>query len=323
MAKGNKPKAGSRAFWPRKRAKRIYPKIRSKETKGEVKPLAFAGYKAGMTQVSYTNVRGVLKGQEITKPVTVLDCPPLIVCGVKLYQKTLYGLKEKDCILAEKLDKNLGRKISVPKNPVKKDLDTAYSKGCDEIRLLVHTKPKESGLGKKKPELFEIDLSGDIEAKLAYAKEKLGQEITPEDVFKNGEYLDVRAVSTGKGFQGPVKRFGIKIRTRKNKNKRRHTGPMGSRTPGRVLPGKIPQAGQHGFHTRTEYSKKLLQIETGNVTPKGGFLRYGVVNGPYILIEGSVPGPKKRLIMLRKSLRKEKEEPVKISKIFLDSQQGL
>ena len=54
-----------------------------------------------------------------------------------------------------------------------------------EIRLLVHTKPKESGIGKKRPELFELDLSGDVASKFAYAKQKLGQEIKPEEVFKD------------------------------------------------------------------------------------------------------------------------------------------
>ena len=81
MAKSHKPLSGSRAYWPRKRAKRIYPRIKSfrKDIK-EVKPLVFAGYKAGMAQVVITDTRkeSPTSGQEIMRPVTILDCPPLL-----------------------------------------------------------------------------------------------------------------------------------------------------------------------------------------------------------------------------------------------------
>ncbi|RLI21750.1 50S ribosomal protein L3, partial [Candidatus Bathyarchaeota archaeon] len=60
------------------------------------------------------------------------------------------------------------------------------------------------------------------------------------------------------------------------------------------------------------------------VTPKGGFVRYGIVKGPYILIEGSVPGPKKRLIRLRYPARPPKTEitTIQVTAISLESQQG-
>jgi large subunit ribosomal protein L3 len=37
-----------------------------------------------------------------------------------------------------------------------------------------------------------------------------------------------------------------------------------------------------------------------------GFKRYGVIKGNYVLIEGSVPGSKKRLVMLRPAIRPTK-----------------
>jgi large subunit ribosomal protein L3 len=198
-----------------------------------------------------------------------------------------------------------------------------------EIRLLVHTKPRESGIGKKKPELFELSLGGGAAQQLAYAKQKLGQEIRASEVFRSGEMVDVKAVSTGKGYQGVVKRFGTKIRMRKATFKRRHGGAMSPRTPARVRPATIAQAGQMGFQTRTEYNKKIMKIgitKESDVNPKGGFLRYGLVKGDYLLLDGSVPGPKKRLIMIRKGMRvpgKARAEHIEIKKIFLDSQQGV
>lgn len=39
------------------------------------------------------------------------------------------------------------------------------------------------------------------------------------------------------------------------------------------------------------------------ITPLGGFVRYGVVREDFLLLKGSVPGPIKRVITLRKALR--------------------
>ncbi len=331
MAKGHKPKAGSRAFWPRKRAKRIYPRFKhSRESEnlkkvGEVKPLEFGGYKAGMTQIVFTDNRkgSVTQGQDVSKAVSVIECPPLFVFGIKFYKKGEKGLETLGMVWAKDLKKDLVRKLDVPKEPKSNisDFEGRLNEIAD-IRLLVHTQPRETGLGKKKPEVFEIDLSGTNEEKLKYAKEKLGKEIDVSEVFSEGEYVDVKSVTKGKGFQGVVKRFGVKIRSRKNKEKRRHIGTMGPVTPGRVLPGAIPQAGQLGFQTRTEYNKRLVKIGNGGLEVKGGFVNYGLVKKNYVLIEGSIPGPKKRLILLRKSFRKtDVKEPLEIKSVSLESQQ--
>lgn len=329
MAKGHKPVAGSRAFWPRKRAKSIYSRPKAHLEVKEAVPLDFAGYKAGMTQVSFVDNRkgSVTEGQEVVKPATVLDCPSLVVCGIRAYKRTPYGLKDFGTVWSEKVSKDLARKTRVPKNP-KPELEKLEKEveNLAEIRLLVHPNPRESGIGKKRPELFELSLGGEPAEQLDYARQLLGQEIRISDVFKDGELVDVKSVSKGKGYQGVVKRFGVKIRTRKAKGKRRHIGVMSPRTPARVRPGLIAQAGQLGFQTRTEYNKKILKIGTvkeAQVNPKGGFLNYGLVKGDYILLQGSVPGPKKRLIMLRKGIRAKKEESVEVKKILLESQQGV
>ena len=325
MAKGHKPVAGSRAFWPKKRAKRIYSGFKSYAETSESRVLEFAGYKAGMTQLTYTDNRknSPTEGREITEAITVLDCPSLVVCGIKMYKKTAYGLKSTKTIWTEKLPKDLSRKTKIPKKPksivgdVEKDIDNYF-----DLRLLVCTKPRESGFGKKKPELFEIHVGGSIAEKWNYAKEKLGAEIKPEDVFKEGDWIDVRAVTKGKGFQGPVKRFGVTIRGRKHEKKRRHVGTLGSVGQGRVIPAKLAMPGQLGFQTRTEYNKRILKIGSGDITPKGGFLNYGIVKGNYVIVHGSVPGPKKRLVMLRKALREPSNKgTVEIKNIILDSQQ--
>ncbi|HID29469.1 MAG TPA: 50S ribosomal protein L3, partial [Desulfobacterales bacterium] len=84
---------------------------------------------------------------------------------------------------------------------------------------------------------------------------------------------------------------------RKSRKHRRAVAALGPWKPPRML-YTVPRAGQMGYHQRTEYNKRILKIgEDGKeVTPRGGFIRYGLVRGPYILVNGSVPGPAKRLI---------------------------
>ncbi len=330
MAKHNKPVAGSRAYWPKKRARRMYPGVSTRSVKSDAAvPLAFAGYKAGMTRLSVLDQKkdSVTEGEELVKPVTVLDCPSLKVCAIRIYgrEEDTDGLRSIKTIWAEKLSKDLDRRFKVPKktDPAKgmKDIDGQIGKMAD-VRLLVHTQPRESGIGKKKPDVFELGLGGDVQKRWEYAKEKLGGEIRASDSFKDGEWVDASAVDKGKGFQGPVKRFGITIRPRKHEKKRRHTGVLGARNVARVLPGKLAMAGQLGFQTRTEFNKRVMRIGSDGINPKGGWINYGPVKGDYILLSGSVPGPRKRLIMLRKGLRARKTEPLEIKGVFLESQQG-
>jgi len=329
MAKGFKPIAGSRGYWPKKRARRIYATFKSvPQVAGQASPLYFAGYKAGMTQVSYVDNRkeSVTHGQEVVKPVTVIDSPPLVVGGIKLYRKTVYGFEDGGIIWAERLTKDLERKTAVPEKTNTKERLEKVEKELEkfaDLRLLVHTKPRESGIGKKKPELFELSLSGEFRQKWDYAKQKLGGEIQASEVFKEGEWVDVRAVTKGKGYQGPVKRFGVKVRTRKAKGKMRHVGSLGPRHPAKVLPGKLAMPGQLGFQTRTEFNKRILKISSGNINPEGGFVNYGLVPGDFILLNGSVPGPRKRLIMIRKGLRQPGiKDQIEVKSVYLESQQG-
>ena len=69
----------------------------------------------------------------------------------------------------------------------------------------------------------------------------------------------------------------------------------------------VAMAGQMGYHKRTEFNKKILKIgdvsEVDAVNPDGGFVKYGLVKNGYFMVKGSVPGPSKRLIVLRKATR--------------------
>ncbi len=328
MAKHHKPREGSTAYWHRARARRIYPRMNVLPAVKEAVPLVFAGYKAGMTSVSYINPKkgSHTEGQELMKAATILDCPPLSVCGIRLYSKSVYGTRCAGDAWAEKLSKDLARKTDTPENNDSKKSVENLEKLIDEkseVRLIANTNPRASGIGKKTPEIFEIAVGGEPKAAFEYARSKLGSELKASDVLKQGEIVDARAVTTGMGYTGPVKRFGIRIRSRKNKGKMRHVGNLGSQNPPKVIPGgKVPEAGQMGFHNRTEYNKKILRIGSGGLNPKGDWVSYGKVGGDYVIIEGSLPGPKKRLVLLRPAMRKKgwSDNPVELKYVSLEPQ---
>ena len=304
MPKRGKPRKGSLQYWPRKRAKRIYPTTSSWPEIKETIPLGFAGYKAGMIHVI-----SIEKGKHVVTPVTVLDAAPLFVCGFRLYQKSQV-IKES---WSDKIPRSAELKIKKGKRAKLSD-EEINKLDVDDVRLIVCTQPDKTGMKKKKGEIFEIGIGGDIKSKIEYAKNMLGKEINAKDVFKVGEYVDVSAVTKGHGFTGPVKRYGIRIQGRKDKQMHRHVGSIGSTVP-RKVDWRVPQAGQYGFFTRTEFNKKILGFEGEKINPKSGFVGYGLVKNA-ILIKGSVPGPRKRLIRIRKAMRaKRKIEPCEIKLI--------
>ena len=314
MASYNASRKGSMGFYPRVRAKKITPSIKAEGK--EAKALSFLCYKAGMLQVMGKNAHkgSPSFGQEVVIPATVIECPNLKVFGIRAYGKAEIGSCALVDVLADNIDNTLTRKIvgntKKKEGKEKKDKKTIadFEKilaNIDYFTLLVHTQPKVAEF-KKTPDVSEIDIGGTKEEQLNYAKEKLGKEITIEEVFKEGEFLDVKAVTKGKGFQGVVKRFGVKQHRPKAK-KRRVVGSISPWTPSTVM-FTVARPGQMGFHNRTEYNKKIIKISDNikEVNPVSGFTGYGMVKGKFILIAGSVAGVSKRCIALRKSVRPAK-----------------
>ena len=320
MPRVRKPHSGSMQVWPRKRAKNIRTRVRSWPEMKETKLLGFAGYKAGMTHVFVLDNRpnSLTKGEEISLPVTIIECPPLKVAAVRLYVETHDGLKCASQANAEKLDKELNRLIILPKKALKQP----KAENLADVRVLVYTQPKLTFIGKKKPELFELAIGGkNVEEKLKYAQSILGKEVGVKDVFSEGQLLDSHSVTKGKGVQGPVKRFGISLKRHKSEKSRRAPGSLGAWHGPRTW--TVAHAGQMGYHQRVEYNKKLLAIEEDpvKVNPEGGFLRYGLVKNPYLIVHGSIGGAVKRLVRLIAPIRPAKTGPLAITQISIASKQ--
>lgn len=306
MATKRKPRRGSLAFKPKTKSSRPYPSIKHyKEGEGV---LGYAGYKAGMTRVLRVDNKNnsPTKGREIAEAVTVLEIPDLRVTGVRAYREIEGREKALTNVLAENLPRDLNKKFPAPKKGNEEELESLNEEEISDLRLLVCTQPRETGIGKKKPELFELGLGGSVNDKIEKSKELLGKEISAEDVFEEGQYADVIGITKGKGMQGPVQRHGVKLLDHKNQKSRRKAGNIGPWHPHKTS-WKVPQAGKDGYNRRTEYNKRILKMGTNleEINPEGGFKKYGKVRSKYLMLKGSVPGPAKRLIMLRPAIRKD------------------
>ena len=307
------PRRGSMQFWPRKRAKRIYPRLRNAPELQEPVLTSFSGYKVGMTHMVIINnlKHSPTKGEEIVVPVTIIECPPLNVFSIRFYSKNLNYSPILCQLNSENYEKELNRKLTLKKGA--KEKKDKYSKDdllrmagegkIGRVSVLVHTNPKLTGIGKKKPEIMEIIVGGDLKDAVNKAYELLGKQVTVNDVFKEGEQIDTFSVTIGKGFQGSVKRFGVKIGRHKAEKVKRKAMSLGPWKPSKVN-HRVPQHGQMGYQTRCDYNKWLMKIlEPEKVAARGGFVNYGNPKNVVILLKGSVPGHKKRLIRLRKSIR--------------------
>lgn len=332
--KKHAPKRGSLSYSPRKRAKnlvgriRYWPKIDAETSR----LLGFIGYKAGMTHlfVVEDRERSPNYGKEVIRPATVLETPPVLVCAIRAYTRTPYGLRTLTEVWMEKPPDELKQVLTLPEKfdtaedlqKIEKTIDKVVT-----IRAIIMTQPKQASVPKKKPEVMEIEIGGGtIVQKFEYAKKILGKPIPSTEMFKEGQYLDAIAVTVGKGFQGPVKRWGVRILPRKSRKTKRGIAALGPWKPTHIMPS-VPRAGQMGFHQRTDRNKRILKMGTTGeeVTPKGGFVRYGLINSSYMVLDGSISGPEKRPIKLRYPARPPKqisEEMPKVTYMSLESPQG-
>ncbi len=267
-------------------------------------------------------------GKEIVVPLTTLETPPMLACALRAYTKTYEGLQTLGEAWMEKPPKEFERIISVPEKFATKEslkkLETSLDK-IVELRLVMATQPRLATRGKKAPDLVEVKVGGGtIKERFEYAAKIVGSEVKIADVVKEGQAVDAIGVTKGKGIQGPVKRFGIRRKFHKSRKTVRQVGCIGGWTP-HYVQYSVPRAGQMGFHQRTEYNKLVMKIgNNGNeITPKGGFLRYGIVNTEYVMLKGSVPGTTNRLVLIRVAARPPPEAPApKIEYMHVASAQG-
>ena len=295
-------RSGSLQFYPRKRAAKILPSAnwgniveRNKDASGF---LGVVCYKVGMVSVYVKDNTedSMVKGKRIVIPGTIVECPIMKIYCVRFYKdKKVIG----EIIVSN--EKDLKRRVKVPKT-LKKVED--FKKEFDDVRVIVYV----VGRGRK-PNMVELGLAGSKDDKLKLIKEKIEKGISVADVLGEG-LVDVHGVTKGKGLQGPVKRFGITLKAKKSEKGQRRPGSLAPWNPSRVT-FRAPQAGQVGLFSRIAYNNIILQvgkISEKDINKESGFHKYGKIKSDYVILKGSVPGPRKKILLLTKSFRGSKKK---------------
>lgn len=117
----------------------------------------------------------------------------------------------------------------------------------------------------------------------------VGQVLTA-DQFNLGDMIDVTGTSKGRGFQGGMKRHGFSggPKTHGQSDRWRAPGSIGATsTPGRVFKG-MRMAGHMGHERVTVQNLQVMRVDTERNV---------------ILVKGSVPGPNKGLVLVRRAVK--------------------
>ena len=174
---------------------------------------------------------------------------------------------------------------------IENDGYTAIQLGFDDIREKLSNKAK-TGHTKKAgttPKRFLKEIRGvDIN------NYKVGDEVKA-DLFSAGEIVDVTGISKGKGYQGVIKKNNQHRGPMGHGSKyHRGVGSLGTMLPMRVLPGKALPS-HMGAVTRTIQNLEIIKVD---------------MEDGCILVKGSVPGPKKSLVVIKSAVKTdEKRNP--------------
>ncbi|XCI75692.1 MAG: 50S ribosomal protein L3 [Flavobacteriales bacterium] len=117
---------------------------------------------------------------------------------------------------------------------------------------------------------------------------KTGDQVKVDDLFNEGEFVDITGLSKGKGFQGVVKRHGfsgVGESTHGQHNRLRAPGSIGAGSdPSRVFKG-TRMAGRMGGTNITIQNLRVLKVD---------------LEKNLLIIKGSVPGPKNSYLIIRR-----------------------
>jgi large subunit ribosomal protein L3 len=212
------------------------------------------GKKLGMTQVFDE------KGAVI--PVTVIQAGPCRVTQVRT--------REKDGYEAVQLGFEESSRLKKPQLGHQKDL----------------VRTQENG---KYAKQFGLKFLREVRT-VTVSDHTVGDTISADSIFQNGDTVDVTGTSKGKGFAGVMKRHNFHggPRTHGQSDRARAPGSIGSgTTPGRVVKG-MRMAGHMGQERVTTQNLKVVRVDADK---------------NLILIKGAVPGANGGLVTIRKAVK--------------------
>ena len=173
----------------------------------------------------------------------------------------------------------------VQKKTVENDGYTAIQVGFVDAKEKAMNKPEKGHFAKANVSGKRFLKEFRVEDDSAY---NVGDEIKA-DVFAEGDKIDVTGISKGKGFAGPMKRWGLHRGPMSHgSGYHRGSGSMGAcSNPGRVMKGKkLP--GHMGVVRVTVQNLEVVKVDTEN---------------NLILLKGAVPGNKGGLVTIRNSVK--------------------
>ena len=164
----------------------------------------------------------------------------------------------------------------------------AVQLGFETVREKISNKPK-TGHAKKAntaPKRFLREIKG-----VDVSSYTLGQEVGA-NIFEAGEIVDVTGISKGKGYQGVIKKNNQHRGPMSHGSKyHRGVGSLGTMRPMRVLPGKaLP--GHMGAEQVTIQNLEIIKVD---------------MEDNCILVKGSIPGPKKGLVIIKSAVKTDKK----------------
>lgn len=212
------------------------------------------GRKRGMTQLFNE------KGEAV--PCTVIEAEPNVVVQVKTVESDGYEA------IQIGFDKIVTKDSRTIENRVTKPLIGHYKKASVDPRRHLSE--------------IRVDKAEDF---------KVGQELDVS-VFNDVAYVDVTAVSKGKGYQGVIKRHNFAGGPAAHGSGfHRHAGSTGMRSsPGRGLPGG-KKAGHMGLNTKTVQNLQVIKIQDN-----------------LIIVKGQVPGPRNGLVFVSNAVKKTQKK---------------
>jgi large subunit ribosomal protein L3 len=185
--------------------------------------------------------------------------------------------------------------VIVQLKSVERDGYTAIQLGCEEVKAK-DPRTLERRIGKPRAGHFK---SGNVaprrhlkECRVELAESvQVGDQFTVE-FFSEVSYVDVTAISKGRGFQGTMKRHNFRGGPASHGCEKVHRSPgsIGNRsTPGWVYPGR-KMSGHMGAERVTVLSLQVVAIEPDlNV----------------LLVRGAVPGATGDLVSIRPAVKKK------------------
>jgi large subunit ribosomal protein L3 len=180
--------------------------------------------------------------------------------------------------------------VVVAKRTVEKDGYSAVVIGIGELPEKRANKPvagffKKAGVTPKVT-LRELRCAPEFAAAV-----EVGSTLALDNVFEEGQLVDVQGITRGRGFTGVMRRHNFKgyRMTHGTHEYRRHGGSIGTRmTPGRVKLGmKMP--GHYGNETVSVLNQRVAKV---------------IPADNLVLVAGAIPGARGTLVVVRGAIKR-------------------